>query len=275
MTKRTRRESLAAALTSGFLTLISLGVLTTEQSKLVSPPVLVLACVIVIVAILRNQIFVFVFQRVSFATHYRLKSVVAPFAASFMGLVLGLIFSGAVAIERRIYGPIMAVGLVIAALGYAFGWRIVTQKGQASLEFAQSIYEATQGRDMIQTFRWLDRGLYSIFRIIKQYGIKVNASTQRVGARLYFSDKAQNIDILRKISDKILEIENPIQFSEIIKALEAFETAGKQAISKGISAQPRFDDCLDYSHLSLRNIYLILLIIVVLVGIWTGRLPLP
>jgi|GEM_PF-1936115 len=275
--KRTARQLISSAILCWVWISLTLAVVTEVQLAALWRPVLLIASAVSCFALMRNRILDRIYRRISFATHYQLKVTLAiPFSV-FLGMVIGLMLFGRWDSQREILGPIVAVGLVICSILWSIG-PMVSDKSEASLLLTQCIYEIGKENKIPDCFRWLDRGLYKIIRILRQYGIRVHGPTLRLGARLYCLERKTNLNSLLVLSKAIMKMEESEPFRELRAAVEALTDTAEKAIARGVSPQPRIVDYLDFRYLSLKNVYqmlgIILAILAILISITTGHLSL-
>jgi hypothetical protein len=250
---------------SGFFGLLACLFLIITGFEMDWPALLAMTLLFILLALFRNQLLKFVYRRISYATHDKVRGFVVPVFGVIGGLALGLVWAAFYTsfLQQKASGLVLGTVLFICAAASAIG-RVLSDRGETGLLFAQCMYETSKGRNFPEVFRWLDRALYSLVRLLKQYGLRVHAPTQRLGARLYCLSN-DDLGFLRDVSQAVLHIEKCDQFSKLREAVETFEEIGQKEISKGISSQPRFADYLDTRNVSLENLSRILVIISVAV----------
>jgi len=263
--KRTRRQLASSTLASLFLVLMSSSVITMDQLSVFWKELLLIAFVTGLFAILRNRVLEWICPRISFGLYYTLRrDLVSPFLA-ISAFALGSMIIGFSEVNRPVYGPILAFIFVIYGALLALG-EVLSTKGDSSLKFAQSDFELKSG-DFDRAFRWFNLGLYTLLRIFRQRGQKLDLPTLRLGARLCCFDEKTKTEIIGTISRTVLRIEDPKQFQELRCAIETLTDEGRRAISRGISPQPQLLDYFDAKHLTLKNIQTVLTIVAIVIGI--------
>lgn len=262
----TRGQLVTRAALSAFLTAMSAALLTTDQFNVVKYPIIAVACIISLIAICRNRLLRLVFRKRRFDNHYKWTNRLIPPLIAAYSMFLGLLLGSSYLLERAVSGPILAFGFVAIAIGLAIG-QVLSDKGKASLLFGQCAFEIQSGTDFVQAFVWLDRGLYALLRVLKKHGVTLYAPTVRLGARLCCAEKREETRLLDDLSLAILHIEDSGQLHSVKKIVESFHETGEEAISKGMSPQPRLIDYFDYRYLSLKNLQYIAVILSTLVGV--------
>jgi hypothetical protein len=276
--KQTRRQSILSAIFCWIWISISLLVVTEAQLFVLWKPVLLIASSVSCFALMRNRILDRIYRRLSFATHYQIKSILRIPIGAFLAIAFGTILLGDRGLPREILGPIVVAGFVIGSFLWSIG-QVVTDESEASLLLSQFIYEIGKGKKTTRCFRWLDRGLDRAIRVLRQYNITVDGPTLRLGARMYCLDQNTDVKYLVVMSKTIMKMEESelSSFTELRLAIEALTDIGKRAIDRGFSPRPRITDYIDLRYLSLTNVYrmlAIILVIVILVFILTGHLQL-
>ena len=279
--KFTKRELIGRALASAFLGLVGWAFLNVGLPGYNLSPLLVWTCINIVFAIFRNLILTKLYcgVRVGLGVHYKLRSGVA-FASSlfggFAGLMIGAVWFSSIPADPKITATILGIGFLTVATGFPIP-PILSDRGEASLLFAQSAFEVKVRKDLTQGLRWSDRGVYVLRRVLKQYDMLIHPPTLRLGTKLYCLEKKE-AKILDYVSQAILRLEEPDQFLVLREALQTLEAVGREAISRDITPSPRLEDYLDYKYLSLENVYRIVLIIggvlmILYYCCWILRLP--
>jgi len=278
--KRNRGDLVLSALASGFIIFVSSIFLRPEQYRIVEMWLELLATVIVFVGLLRNRIVEWIYKKISFVTYCRLEHYSNLLFATSLLLIIGGIVLPPQRVEYAVTGPMITAGFVTMGILSVIG-RTVSDRAEASLFFSQCISEMNLKNNVFQSFLWLDRGLYALLTILKQYGVKAHMPNLRLGARLSLLEVEESKNMIDGIAQAILNIEDANQFRKLISEVKTLEFNATQAKARGILPQPRLTDYFDYRYLTLENIRIIISIAILLVTIAisciTGRIspPLP
>ena len=173
--KFTKRQLIGRALASAFLGLLGWAFLNIGLPGHNLSPLLVWTCIIIVFAIFRNLILTRLYcgVRVGFGVHYKLRSGVA-FASllfgGFAGLMIGAVWFSSIPADPKITATILGIGFLTVATGFPIP-PILSDRGEASLLFAQSAFEVKARKDLTQGLRWSDRGVYVLRRVLKQYDV--------------------------------------------------------------------------------------------------------
>jgi len=268
--RRTKGQTIVSTVMSLSLVFLSTSTLTTEQLNTHWQLYATIGFIVGLVSVFRNPICDWVYTRVSFALYYEIRSYLQTLLSITLGLTMGIIWSRINTIPRSVFGPIFSIALTVSAIICAIGI-VVSTRNEASLKLAQSLYEANRG-NMKEAFKWFDRGMYMIIRMLRELGRKLDAPQLRLGGRAYYGKCGKNAKIIRDLSQAVLNIDDREQLQRVEDLTIQLNEHGKDAISRGIKPQPLFVDYLDRRHLTLDNIYKIVLILAALFGIvWTIR----
>ncbi len=265
--KRTKRQRAQSALWSFVVVVLSLSIVTTDHFAVLWQPILVLSIAIACLALVRNRLLELAFKRISYARYYELRrTMTIPFVI-FLVTVLSLLFLGPTFLSRAIFGPILATSFAVLGLLNALG-QVLSDDANRNLIFTQFVLDLNK-KNLVLAFRWLDRGMYTLSRILREYGMRVDGAALRLGAKFYFVEKGSQATTVGILSMASSQFEDPKKFRLLARTIQMLLTNASTAISRGVSPQPLLIDYLDRRYLTLSNLYRVLTILLALLGALT------